>query len=394
MPTRQPIAIQWPPTQQSFGPTRFTLGYQRTIEPERRFALYRADTQKNGGHTFASRGNTQPRVTRIYFIVVLAIGLALHTNDARAEREHRVRQGQNLARIAKHYGVSALDIEAANHLRPGENLSPGQLLVIPDAAIIFVRQGQTLRTIARLHHVTEADLAHANHLETHASLRKGQRLVLPGSSEAAETGSRWGRPRHPGTGTFYRIATSEMRKIKILDRRGQVRKKAIHELARMMAPRNAPRNLRDPHPQLVRLVARVSDHFGGRTIDIISGYRPPGGYTQRESRHTQGHAIDFRIRGVPNTTLRDFCKTFEHVGVGYYPNSYFVHLDVRRDSAYWVDLSAPGEAPHYARAGEEAREGSRAAHSDAPLEGDSDIPSAADDNAPPIDEAPNALSNE
>src|SRR5262249_36429710 len=38
------------------------------------------------------------------------------------------------------------------------------------------------------------------------------------------------------------------------------------------------------------------------------------------------------------------------VGVGYYPNSDFVHLDVRpagKKSAYWVDYSAPGQRAIY-----------------------------------------------
>jgi hypothetical protein len=33
------------------------------------------------------------------------------------------------------------------------------------------------------------------------------------------------------------------------------------------------------------------------------------------------------------------------VGVGYYPNSSFVHLDVRETNTYWVDYAGPGEAP-------------------------------------------------
>jgi hypothetical protein len=36
------------------------------------------------------------------------------------------------------------------------------------------------------------------------------------------------------------------------------------------------------------------------------------------------------------------------VGVGYYPNSTHIHLDVRDKTTYWVDYSFPGERPHYA----------------------------------------------
>ncbi|MEZ4248989.1 MAG: hypothetical protein R3B99_12185 [Polyangiales bacterium] len=52
---------------------------------------------------------------------------------------------------------------------------------------------------------------------------------------------------------------------------------------------------------------------------------------------------------APNRDLRDFCAPPRGFGVGYYPNSSFVHFDVRRRSAYWVDRSGPGEAPEYVR---------------------------------------------
>jgi hypothetical protein len=63
----------------------------------------------------------------------------------------------------------------------------------------------------------------------------------------------------------------------------------------------------------------------------------------------QGLACDFRINGVRNNELRDYLRRdFEKVGVGYYPNSSFVHLDVRKDrSAFWIDYSGPGERAIY-----------------------------------------------
>jgi hypothetical protein len=58
-------------------------------------------------------------------------------------------------------------------------------------------------------------------------------------------------------------------------------------------------------------------------------------------------AVDFMIPGVPNEALRDFCLTFANTGVGYYPNSSFLHLDVRDQATYWIDRSGPGEPPQY-----------------------------------------------
>src|SRR5690606_9609465 len=42
-------------------------------------------------------------------------------------------------------------------------------------------------------------------------------------------------------------------------------------------------------------------------------------------------------------------RKFDQTGVGYYPNSYFVHMDVREDRGYWVDRSGPGEPADYGR---------------------------------------------
>ena len=59
--------------------------------------------------------------------------------------------------------------------------------------------------------------------------------------------------------------------------------------------------------------------------------------------------MDFFVRGVPNEAVRDFCKTLRKAGVGYYPNSSFIHLDVRETSSFWIDFAGPGEPPRYHR---------------------------------------------
>jgi hypothetical protein len=66
----------------------------------------------------------------------------------------------------------------------------------------------------------------------------------------------------------------------------------------------------------------------------------------------KGLACDFRVVGVSNQELRDYLRrNFDKVGVGYYPNSSFVHLDIRKDhSAFWIDYSGPGERAIYSAA--------------------------------------------
>jgi Bacterial protein of unknown function (DUF882) len=98
--------------------------------------------------------------------------------------------------------------------------------------------------------------------------------------------------------------------------------------------------------RLVAMIALASDEFGGRAIRIVSGYREMS-YAP-DSKHKVGQALDFSIPGVPNEALRDYLRTLSDVGIGFYPNSTHVHLDVREKTTYWVDYSFPGERPHYA----------------------------------------------
>lgn len=302
---------------------------------------------------------------------------------ARAEREHTVSKGETLSRIASRYGVSMAALAAANNLPQSSALRPGQVLVVPDRGIVFAAPGDTLASIARRHDCSAADLAQQNHMTMHSSLRVGQRLTLPGAESARAQNvaeKRWGAPKRPGTVTLYRIATQEHQRLRLIDERGRVRRPALQMLTRFLRPRTE-RKGKEPHPRLIRLLAQVSNHFGGRQVDVISGYRKPGGYTKDTSRHVAGQAIDFRIPGVPLTELRDYCSKIDHVGVGYYPRSQFVHLDVRVTAARWTDYSGPGEAPQFARKGEPPP---------LDLEGE---PAAEDDGKAPVDDAPDAISD-
>lgn len=103
------------------------------------------------------------------------------------------------------------------------------------------------------------------------------------------------------------------------------------------------------NPRLVRLLYQVGRHYPGRRIEVVSGYRHPSVAKNPRSPHMQGLACDFRVAGIRNQDLRDYVRrSFEKVGVGYYPNSSFVHMDVRKDhSAFWIDYSGPGERASY-----------------------------------------------
>lgn len=281
---------------------------------------------------------------------LVLLGTVLHTQTAQGQREHRVREGQTLGAIARRYNVSIADLARANRIRQTATLQIGQVLVIPGDDTITVERGQTLRTLAREHGVTVASLASENGLRANARLRPGQTLVVPtSSSESGGSGARsqWGRPRQPGLVQLSRLGRPERVRARLVDARGRVRDAARTQLSRLM--RSDEGGTRLPNPRLLQQLTKISDHFGGRRIIVVSGYRPAGGYTRETSRHTRGDALDIRIDGVPITAIRDYCRTLENMGCGYYPRSQFVHVDVRERETYWVDYSGPGEAPRYTR---------------------------------------------
>jgi uncharacterized protein YcbK (DUF882 family) len=326
-------------------------------------------------------------------VALVICSLTWLTTPASAERTHTVRSGQSLAALAKRYGVAVSQLAAHNGVARDAGLREGQTLAIPEPSIVYVARGDTLARIARDKNVDATELAVRNRLKPRAPLRTGQRLILPGYDDAGEPDEarkRWGVPRQRGTATLHRIWSKQTRRIRLLDARGRPRAEATRQLRELLRPRDSRRR-KDPHPRLLRLLAQVSDHFGGRPIHVISGVRTPGGYTRETSRHVAGEAIDLRIPGVPLSALRDYCQRFERSGCGYYPNSHFVHIDVRRKSARWTDWSRPGQGPMLREPGEPSTAPSTAsADASAPEIRDEsalpDQPAAEDDGLPALDD--------
>jgi uncharacterized protein YcbK (DUF882 family) len=74
-------------------------------------------------------------------------------------------------------------------------------------------------------------------------------------------------------------------------------------------------------------------------IDVLCGYRTPwsneflrthGHGVALHSLHMKAMAIDILMPGVKTATLRDAALALHQGGVGYYPASGFVHVDVGR----------------------------------------------------------------
>jgi uncharacterized protein YcbK (DUF882 family) len=99
---------------------------------------------------------------------------------------------------------------------------------------------------------------------------------------------------------------------------------------------------------LISRLQAVATQFPNKKISVVSGYRP--GSTG--SYHKHAKAIDLKVEGVKNEELVTFCRSLVDTGCGFYPNSSFVHLDVRprgTGHVHWIDASGPGESPRYVR---------------------------------------------
>ncbi len=236
--------------------------------------------------------------------VALSLGRPSHAEtDAEGHRVHTVYAGQTPARIARRYGITVDALYTANGLRRGARIRPGQKLLIPE---------------------------------------KGD---AP-DELASHCGNRWQdyaeRPRRRGYVVL--VAPTKHWQGYVLTSRGKLIPKARDAIERMFASwRTGVEH--DIDTRLIQLVVRVSDTFGGRPLRVVSGYREHS--FAEESKHKVGRAFDFSIPGIPNALVRDYLRTLRHVGVGYYPNATHVHLDVREESAYWVDEAGPGEPPRY-----------------------------------------------
>ena len=99
-------------------------------------------------------------------------------------------------------------------------------------------------------------------------------------------------------------------------------------------------------PKLLDLLHALTRKVGSKNpVHIVSAYRSPetnawlreqdGSGVAQNSFHTQGKAIDLRVPGLPLRTLQRAALSLRGGGVGYYPESNFVHVDVG-PKRHWV----------------------------------------------------------
>ncbi len=93
----------------------------------------------------------------------------------------------------------------------------------------------------------------------------------------------------------------------------------------------------DPHEFDVLHELMEKLHRPNGLIQVVCGYRTPwsnnylrehGKGVAEHSQHMLSKAIDIRVPGVPTRTLDLVALSLGRGGVGYYPHSQFVHVDV------------------------------------------------------------------
>jgi len=293
---------------------------------------------------------------------------------------YQVKDGDFLGAIAMANNTTVEEIMRANNLENPDRIAAGMELLIPVSATaqkacadapaeapavqaeapkkkkpeppkrvtIKVPKGFPLSRIARSYDITVAAILKANPaLRNPDDLKAGQKLIIPGAEREIELVPP--PPCFAPPVEFYRVRTNETKKISLTFCNGRVNPAGVEELSRFSYPVELEEMPFPLHPRLALLLQRVSDHYRGKRLEPISGQRLQR-VENHESYHNKGQAMDFRVQGISNKALVSYVRTFEDVGVGYYPNSVFVHLDARERSAYWIDYSRPGEQAIYGKA--------------------------------------------
>lgn len=144
--------------------------------------------------------------------------------------------------------------------------------------------------------------------------------------------------------TLYDENHAEFAVVKV-GRDGSLAPEADREIRRLFRCKRTGRE-HEMDKRLIAMLADVSAHWPGEPITFVSGYRT--GSAEREtSPHRGARALDFRVGGVSLIEVRDYLwKYYDDVGIGWYPQENFVHMDHRAHQAdiAWTFLNG---SEHY-----------------------------------------------
>ncbi len=128
-------------------------------------------------------------------------------------------------------------------------------------------------------------------------------------------------------------------------------------------------------PRLLDLLVRIAQRTHQK-IQLVSGFRAPMFSLATLSYHTRGMAADIRIPGMTPLMVRDLAESMGVGGIGYYPVSGFVHVDVRDDRARWIDYGGNRQDREGAEHGPDHAESAESAESPDSTEAAEDLGAA------------------
>jgi membrane-bound lytic murein transglycosylase D len=151
--------------------------------------LKQGKTQPSGPHTLlVPAGAGQP--LRLRLAGATSAPLARSAVAVADGDSYRVRKGEDLAAVARQFGVTTADLRAANGLKSSKVAAGARLTIPRDVVasvqvrdggaeinlVYVVKGGDTLASVARAHKVSRDDLANWNGMARNEPLLPGQRL--------------------------------------------------------------------------------------------------------------------------------------------------------------------------------------------------------------------------
>ncbi len=122
-------------------------------------------------------------------------------------------------------------------------------------------------------------------------------------------------------------------------RQGRYDPKSMEAIQHLFRDR-ATHEIGEIDPELIDFLVDIRSRLGlppTAAFEIMSGYRSretndqlrdSNGQVAKESLHTRGWAVDFRIKNVNGRAIAEIAKTMQRGGVSYYPSSNHVHVDL------------------------------------------------------------------
>lgn len=95
----------------------------------------------------------------------------------------------------------------------------------------------------------------------------------------------------------------------------------------------------DIDPRLLSTLLLLARETEG-PIQLISAFRPPANRYDHNF-HSRGMAADVRLPGYHAWGMRNLARKLGVRGLGMYPTTNMIHVDVRDEPFSWVDYSGP-----------------------------------------------------